>query len=164
MTRCSQTYCSLAHRTVQWCTGQCPVPQAGPTTNWPLSEIGRATRLKITGLSGGAPDCPVSLQRPRPSPSATNSSLSGRPKSAAAKIHRTVRWVIAARANGHQRNQRATRGPRQRSVGHTGLSGAPTRPPAQQTDAPEKEGDRAPDCYSTCPVHHSTESMICFPS
>jgi hypothetical protein len=60
--------------------------------NWPLSRIGEATWLKITGLSGGAPDCPVSLQRPRPSTSATNSSLSGNGESTTTKNHRTVRW------------------------------------------------------------------------
>jgi hypothetical protein len=45
-------------------------------------------------------------------------------------------------------NQRAIRGPRQRSVGHTELSGvhltvsgAPTGPKGQQSTAPEKEGD-----------------------
>jgi hypothetical protein len=91
--------------------------------NWALSRIGGTTWLKFTGLSRGARDYPVSLLRPRPSTSATNSSLSGKGKGVAAKNHRTVRWVRAARANGHQRNQRATRGPRQRSVGHTGLSG-----------------------------------------
>jgi hypothetical protein len=43
-----------------------------------LAALGnrRATWLKITRLSGGALDCPVGLQRLRPSPSATNSSLS----------------------------------------------------------------------------------------
>jgi hypothetical protein len=92
MTQCNQTCCSLAHRTVRWCTGQCPVPQAGPAANWPLSGIGGATWLKITALSGAALDCPVSLQRPRPSTSVTNSSLSGKGESAAAKNHRTVRW------------------------------------------------------------------------
>jgi hypothetical protein len=88
---------SVVHRTVRWCTGQYPVPQAGPAANWLLSRIDRATwlkitelsggssahraqvlrrrthrsrekekapRLKITGLSGGAPDCPVSQSRP----------------------------------------------------------------------------------------------------
>jgi hypothetical protein len=92
MARTAKTSTSLAHRTVRWCTGQCPVPQAGSAANWPLSRIGGATWLKITGLSGGAPDCPVSLQRPRPSTSVTNSSLLGKGESAAAKNHRTVRW------------------------------------------------------------------------
>ena len=57
-------------------------------------------------------------------------------------IHRTVRWCtglsgepMVASANGRPRDLRATRGPQQRSVGHTGLSGvhwtlsgAPTDP------------------------------------
>jgi hypothetical protein len=47
-----KTSTSLAHRTVRWCTGQCPVPQAGSAVNWPLSGIGRVTWLKFTGLSG----------------------------------------------------------------------------------------------------------------
>jgi hypothetical protein len=73
-------------------------------------------------------------------------------------VHRTVRW-----ANGRPRDLRATRGPQQRSVGHIGLSGvhrtlssAPIDPEDQQSDAPEKEGDRAPDSYSDCPVVHQT--------
>jgi hypothetical protein len=45
--------------------------------NWLLSGISGVTWLKFIGLSGGAPDCPVSLQHPRPRSSATNSSLSG---------------------------------------------------------------------------------------
>jgi hypothetical protein len=83
---------SVVHRTVRWCIGQCPVPQAGSAANWPLSRISGATWLKITGLSGGAPDCSVSLQRPCPSTSATNSSLSRKGESTAAKNHRTIRW------------------------------------------------------------------------
>jgi hypothetical protein len=62
----AKTSTSLAHWTVWWCIGQCLVLQAEPAVNWPLSGTDRATWLKITGLSGGAPDCPVSLQRPRP--------------------------------------------------------------------------------------------------
>jgi hypothetical protein len=133
--------CPVVHRTVSSAPG-CS------TVNWLLSVIGRATWLKFTGLSGGAPDCPVSLQRPRPRSSATNSSLSG--------IHRGRRDYNSP--NGQQRNQRATRGPSQRSVGHTRLSGvhrtvsdAPTGPPAQRSDAPRKERNHAPDCYSSCP-------------
>jgi hypothetical protein len=85
-------------------------------------------------------------------------------------IHRTVRWCTrlsdeptVASANGQSRNLRATRGPQQRSVGHTGLSdvhrtmsGAPTDLEDQWSDAPEKEGDHAPDSYSDCPVVHRT--------
>jgi hypothetical protein len=58
-------------------------------------------------------------------------------------------------ANGRPRDQRATRGPCQRSVGHTRLSGvhrtvsgAPTGPEAERSVVPHMEGDRAPDCYS----------------
>jgi hypothetical protein len=36
------------------------------------------------------------------------------------------------------------------------VSGAPTGPEAQQSAAPDMEGDRAPDCYSSCPVVHRT--------
>jgi hypothetical protein len=59
-------------------------------------------------------------------------------------------------ANGRPRDQRATRGPRQRSVGYTGLSGAPTDPEDQQLVAPDIDGDRAPDRYSGCLVVHRT--------
>jgi hypothetical protein len=85
-------------------------------------------------------------------------------------IHRTVRWCTGlsgeptvASANDRPRNPRATRGPQQRSAGHTGLSGvhrtvsgAPTDPEDQRPDALEKEGDCAPDSYSDCPVVHQT--------
>jgi hypothetical protein len=77
--------CLVVHRTVSsapgWLGGK-------------LASLGnrRATWLKITGLSSGAPDCLVSLQRPRPSPSTANSSLSGKGESAAAKNHQTIRW------------------------------------------------------------------------
>jgi hypothetical protein len=85
-------------------------------------------------------------------------------------IHRTVRWrtglfgePTAPAANGRPRDQRATCGPCQRSVGHTGMSGvhrtvsgAPTDPEDQPSDAPDMEGDRAPDCYSDYPVVHRT--------
>jgi hypothetical protein len=85
-------------------------------------------------------------------------------------IHRTVRWctglsgeLTVASANGWPRNPRATRGPQQQSVGHTGLSdvhwtvsSAPTDPEDQWLDAPEMDGDRAPYSYSDCPVVHRT--------
>jgi hypothetical protein len=70
--------CPVVHRTVSGAPGW-------PAANWLLSGISGAMWLKITGLSGVS-------SAPRPSPLATNSSLSGKPKSAAAKNHRTVRW------------------------------------------------------------------------
>jgi hypothetical protein len=79
----------------------------------------------------------------------------------AAKIHRTAQWCIglsgepvALAANGRLRNLRATRGPLQQSVRHTGLSGAPTDPEDQRSAAPDMEGDHTPDCYSSCLVVH----------
>jgi hypothetical protein len=62
----------------------------------------------------------------------------------------------APAVNGRLRNLRATRVLIQRSVGHTGLSGAPTSPEEQQSDAPDMEGDRAPDMNSGYPVVHWT--------
>jgi hypothetical protein len=112
----SQTSTSL------WCTRQCPVPRLAQRRTCRSWEKAKASRLKITRLSG-APTAPA--------------------------------------ANGRQRNQWATRGPIQRSVGHTGLSGvhrivsdAPIGPKVQQSAAPDKEGDRAPDSYCPCPVVH----------
>jgi hypothetical protein len=138
-----------------------------------------STSLWCTGLSGGAPDsvwCPASP--------AANWPPSGKEKGAAAKNHWTVRWCTrlsgepsALAANGQLRNQRATRGPRQRSVGHTGLSGGhrtvrcASRTQGSMVDCARlgrRSGtgrllfmsDGAPDC----PVHHSTEGKICLPS
>jgi hypothetical protein len=105
---------------------------------------------------------------------ATNSSLSGKSKGATAKNHRTVWWRIelsgepkAPTANGRQRNKRATRGPCQRLVGHTGLFGVPRTlggahwgPVDPRPAAPNKEGDRAPVGYCSCPVVHRTVRCI----
>jgi hypothetical protein len=161
-----------------WHTGQCLVPQAGSAANWPLSGIGGATWLKIVGLYGGVPDCPVRLQRPRPSTSATNSSLSGKGESVAAKIHWTVRWftglsdeseppeptVISAisgqrvaRANGRLgtldsvRCANETAGP---------MVGCSRKGRGSSTRLLQDLSGGAPDC----PVHHSIEGRICFPS
>jgi hypothetical protein len=85
-------------------------------------------------------------------------------------VHQTVRWCtrlsgepMVVSANGRLRNPRATRGPQQRLVGHTGLSGvhqtvsgAPTDPEDQRSDAQDMEGDHATDSYSDCPVVHRT--------
>jgi hypothetical protein len=81
----------LAHRTVRWCTGQCPVRQAGPRElaalgirRWRTAKNHRTVRW-CTGLSGessaansslsgkasvrrgyNSPDCPVSQRSPAP--------------------------------------------------------------------------------------------------
>jgi hypothetical protein len=84
----------------------------------------------------------VALGKRRKAPRLKITGLSGEPKALA--------------ANGRLRNPRATHGLRQRSVGYTELSGAPTGPKAQLSAAPDMEGDRAPDCYIGCPVMHRT--------
>jgi hypothetical protein len=148
--------CPVVHQTVSSAPGW-------PMVNRLLSGIGRVTSLKITGLSSGAPDCPMRHQRSRP-------SLQRRTRRS--RESNKVPWLkfielsgepAALMANGRLRNQQATRGPLQRSVGHTGLfgvhrtvSGAPTDPEDQWSAVPDMEGDRAPDCYSSCPVVHRT--------
>jgi hypothetical protein len=49
-----QACCSLRR------TEQCPVPRLEHFTNWALSVNQSAPRIKITGLSGVQPNCPVS--------------------------------------------------------------------------------------------------------
>jgi hypothetical protein len=52
--------CSVwVHRTVRWCTGQCPVRQAG---SGELAALGTSTA--VYGYK--SPDCPVSQQSARP--------------------------------------------------------------------------------------------------
>jgi hypothetical protein len=99
------------------------------------------TLARHTGLSGGAPH------------SVRCARLAGGELAILRKtqrrttiIHRTVWWCTGlsgeptvASANGRPRDLRATRGPQQRSVGHTGLSGAPTDPEDQRSDAPNLE-------------------------
>jgi hypothetical protein len=84
-------------------------------------------------------------------------------KASRLKITRRSGEPTALAANGRLRNQRATRGPCQRSVGHTGLSdmhqtvsGAPTGPEDQRSAAPDMEVNRAPNMYGSCPVVHRT--------
>jgi hypothetical protein len=117
----------LAHRTVRWCTGQCPVRQAG------LRWKGRSREL-TTVYDYNSPDCPVVHWTVRWVIRA-NSSLSGMKKGDMAIIHRTVRW-----ANGRQRQRSAVKSAGdvwqlQRWEGGTGLfgvhrtvSGVPTGP------------------------------------
>jgi hypothetical protein len=73
-----------------------------------------------------SPNYPVSLQRPCPSPSATNSSLSGKPGSAAAKNHRTVRWCT--RLSGEFLPTVASAISRQRMARANGRLGTPDCP------------------------------------
>jgi hypothetical protein len=135
----SQSLLSLgAPDCVRWCTGLCPVVHrtvsGAPGWLWRTCcsrDFDGGVRLKFTGLSGGAPDCPVSRSQ-------ANSSLSGDDYRCTTKIHRTVRWCTGlsgeptvSRGNGRPRIPRVTRG---RANGHIG----------------------APDCLvctGQCPVH-----------
>jgi hypothetical protein len=47
---------------------------------------------------------------------------------------------------------------------HRTVSGAPTNPENQWSNAPNLEGDRTPDNYSDSPVHHPTEGKFGLPS
>jgi hypothetical protein len=114
-------------------------------------------------LWSGTPDCPARLAGGEP-------AALGKTQRRTTIIHRTVRCCTGlsgeptvASANGRLRNPRATRGPQQWLVGHTGLSGvhrtvsgAPTDPEDQRSDAPDMEGDRAPGSYSDCLVVQQT--------
>jgi hypothetical protein len=93
----------VVHRTVSGALGWSAV-------NSPLSGFDGGVRLKITGPSGGAPDCPVSHPRQTCRSWETD-------KGDVAIIHWTVRWCTGlsgeptvASANGRARNLRATRG------------------------------------------------------
>jgi hypothetical protein len=56
---CSQHQLGLAHRTVRWCTGQCPVRQAGQRRTG-------CSREKAEAYGYNSPDCPVSQWSPAP--------------------------------------------------------------------------------------------------
>jgi hypothetical protein len=152
---CSQLQLVLAHRTVR-CPRLAGVEPVALENRSRCMDINHRTVRWCTGLSGES--------------STTNSSVSRNEKGDEAKNHWTVRWCtrlssepMAPAAYGWLRNLRATRVLLQRSVGHTGLSGvhrtvsgAPTSPEEQRSDAPDMEGDRAPDMNSGCPVVHRT--------
>jgi hypothetical protein len=166
---CSQLHLSLAHRTVRWCTGQCPVRQAGPREKAALGTRRRHTAIIhrtvrwCTGLSGessaaysspsekakgrrgyNSPDCPVSQR----SPEQRSTSQSSRDTWNAP----TVGWCTGL------------------SGVHRTVFGAPISPQEQRSDMPNLEGDRAPDRLQDlsggapeCPVRHSTEGKDSLP-
>jgi hypothetical protein len=119
---CSQTSarsgtldCPVVHQTVSG------VPDWSPVNSL-HSGFDGGVRLKITGLSGGSPDCPVSHPR------RTRCSRE-KHQGDVAIIHRTVRWCTGlsgeptvASANGRPRNLRATRG---RTNGRLGTPDCP---------------------------------------
>jgi hypothetical protein len=129
-----------------------------------------------------SPDCPVVHQTVRwctglsGESSVMNSSVSGNEKGDVAKIHRTVRWftglsgeptapaptVFRAISARHVARSNGRLGAPDCPVCtglsgvHRTVSGVPTSPEEQRSDAPDMEGDRAPDMNSGCPVVHRT--------
>jgi hypothetical protein len=100
---------------VRWCTGQCPVCQAGLGG---LAALGTSTA--VYGYK--SPDCPVSRSQAK-------SSLSGSDQRRTAKNHRTVRWCTGLSgeptvswANGRLRIPRVMCG---RANGHNGAPDCP---------------------------------------
>jgi hypothetical protein len=152
---CSKLQLDLAHRTVR-CARLVRV-------NSPLSGLDGGVRLKFTGPSGGAPDCPVShprrTRRPRE-----------KQKGDVAIIHQTVRWCTGlsgeptvASANGQPRNLRATRGLLQRSAGSPDCPVCPGQCPVRQSA--QRSNSRICQIwkeikhrtvYRTCLVAHQT--------
>jgi hypothetical protein len=65
----------VAHQTVRWCTEQYSVPRLARRRTDCSQEKKKTLQLKITGLSGGAPDCLVSKQRSQPT---VGCAISGR--------------------------------------------------------------------------------------
>jgi hypothetical protein len=72
------------------CTGQCSVPRLARRRTRRSRKKPRAPRLKFTGLSGGAPDYPVSHQCPRQR-SAARSTGDTWAEPTITRPHRTVR-------------------------------------------------------------------------
>ena len=79
----AKTQRSLAHRTVRWCTGQCPVRQAG------FQRTGRSREF-LAVYDYNSPDCPMS-QRPPAQRSAAQSAGDAWPAPTVGRGHRTVR-------------------------------------------------------------------------
>jgi hypothetical protein len=77
MARATKVCSVWVHRTVRWCTGQCPVRQAGSREKAALG-----TSTAVYGYK--SPDCPVGRSQ-------ANSSFSGIHRRRTTIIHRTVR-------------------------------------------------------------------------
>jgi hypothetical protein len=181
----AKTSSGLAHRTVRWCTGQCPAVHgtvsggARDSVRCPRLVNGEPAALRqwrsdmainhrtvwwCTGLSGES-SAHVSKS------SAMNSSLSGKEKGDVAIIYRTVRWFNGA--SGQRSSARSTRdmwsvptvGWAHRTVRCTNEPGGPTVGCARygrksSTGLLQWLSGGAPDC----PVHHSTDGKNCLPN
>jgi hypothetical protein len=159
---CKRLGCVQPNSSSAWHTG---LSGGAPDSVWcarlvrvnsPLSGFDGGVRLKITGPSGGARDCPVSHPRQ------TRRSRE-KDQRRTAKIHRTVRWCTGlsgeptvASANGRPRNLRATRGS---SNGRQGAPDCPVRQRAWCCNGrlcPIWKAIAHRTGYSSCPVAHRT--------
>jgi hypothetical protein len=140
----AKTQLGLAHRTVRWCTGQCPVRQASSDELTTLGKTSAVYGYNSPECSGGAPDCPVS-QRPPAQRSAAKSAGDAWPAPTVGRgtglsgVHRTV-------------------------------SGAPTDARVATVGCARLGRRSAPDMLQypfggapDCPVRHPTEGKICLP-
>jgi hypothetical protein len=139
-TRPSTPDCSVVHRTVSGARGWLTVNQL-------LSGIDGVVWLKVTGLSGGAPDCPVSHPR----------------RTRRSRETEKVTWLKFIGLSGGAPDCPVSQRSTAKSAGDTwtaptvSLSGAPTGPEEKRSDAPDLEGDRAPDMNSGCPLDRRQE-------
>jgi hypothetical protein len=116
------------HRLVQQRTG----------CSWNLA---RASWLKITGLSGGAPDCPVSQQRPRQQ-STLRSTGDAWLEPTVTRPHRTV-WYAP-------KSVRCAKGTKGSTVGFARIG--------------KKSGTAHVGGAPDCPVRQLTEGKNCLPN
>jgi hypothetical protein len=148
---CTTNCCSVwVHRTVRWCTGQCPVRQASS------GEL--ATFGKYSAAYGyNSPDCPVVHRTVW-----WCTGLSGEPIAASATVGRAIRARRVAPANGRLGNRtvrcapdsvRCANGYNSATVGCAILG---------RRSAPDNEqwmSGGAPDC----PVCHPIQGKNCLP-
>jgi hypothetical protein len=106
----AKTQLGLAHRTVRWCTRQCPVHKAG------FRRTGRS-RENLAAYDYNSPDCPVVHQTVR---WANDRQSNGRPRNP-----RATRGL----------RQRSAGGTGLSGV-HRTVSGAPTSPELQRSATP----------------------------
>jgi hypothetical protein len=134
-----KTWLGLAHRTVRWCTGQCPVCQAG------FRRTG-CSREFLAAYGYNSPDCPVS-QRPPAQRSAAKSAGDAWPAPTVGRGHWTVRCANCQKTAtvGCARNGRKSR------TGHEqwlsgGALDCPVRHPTEGKNCLPRMPPTAPSC------------------
>jgi hypothetical protein len=121
------------HRTVRWCTGQCPVRQAG---SGELAALGN----ELAAYGYNSPDCPVSQRSAGPT---VGCAICARhvAEPTVGRGHRTVRCAPD-------------------SVRYANGSQAPTIGFAREG---KKSAPDSVRCAPDCPVRQVTEGKICLP-